>query len=1021
MFKVLVRRFVSVLTVAAAAAASVAVVSSGPAAAQPGGFGDVPEDAYYSVPVSTLAAQGVLAGTGCDEGFCPGEPLDRKTMAVWIVRVLDGQDPPAATQTSFNDVDAAGFHAPFIERMAELGVTTGCGDGSGYCPDATVTRAQMAVFLSRAYKLPEGPDPGFLDVPADAWYATEVAKLAASGITTGCGDGTGFCPSQDTTRAQMATFLVRAISSAGQSEEPPVDINESPDVSIASDDVVTQMPVVGDWVIPVFVCAPVGMYTEQDLEDLTATLNQKLDGFFERLSSKKMTLRFTEGAVLSGDIDWENTDPYELVAVGAFPCGEEAESQSATSQILILLDVPGRDILGEEFVAGYAVRGTGPAVAPPPTKYLTETGYLRDVVHELAHSVLGLLHLKNEFYGNVFVNEGHGRGAEFLLGPVLACHHYEQLDWPVHDYAQPCVRLSPSQPERVSYGRDVDGRDIVTWEPPPFSDDAPVTGYTVRYYRGTIAKSTDDPFAEYGEPADARFHLIDPSIEPGDYIVSVVAHSRYGEGDPQADFLTYVPAPPRLGPIRTINITRDTIQLVWNPGAQEDFREETNIRVTYQIQYKARGAASYDDIRGHFEGSVWLGGLDQGTEYTIKVRACSDRTHIKCTSWNTITASTFTESVLPPPSPISTSSGSDWYLLTWDPVPGAKGYLVELPGGGQVRTYAPDYSAPYGVQSHTTYSLRIGTCSPATLTCEPEDWTAVTVSTTAVPAVPPPYRIGLREIGDSWATILWETLRGTSWLYRVEYEYTDGTSSSGVLNHQTLRQEPLRLASKPNSTYTLKMRNCEFRGNSTSCSIWASSVFSTSPATSPVSPPSVRATDIADIWLGFSWERVPGAVSYDWRFKKATATAWTWGNETEPAVKTSWRLEPNETYTAEVRSCGDPTRPCSDWTTTTVSTARSLPTAPPSYPVSVKAVTDTEIQLAWNPPSRRGYYYTAKLFPTEEEHLVFVHTLHAISQDWVVTGLKPNTAYTLAVRICQWPLEDTCEEWVTISVTTRSS
>ena len=68
----------------------------------------------------------------------------------------------------------------------------------------------MAVFLSRAFDLPAGPDPNFSDVPADAWYAAEVARLKASGITVGCGDGSRFCPSRTTTRAEMATFLHRA-------------------------------------------------------------------------------------------------------------------------------------------------------------------------------------------------------------------------------------------------------------------------------------------------------------------------------------------------------------------------------------------------------------------------------------------------------------------------------------------------------------------------------------------------------------------------------------------------------------------------------------------------------------------------------------------------------------------------------------------------------------------------------------------------------------------------------------------
>ena len=185
------------------------VLGANTAVAQTGAYGDVPDDVYYSMPVAELAALGVFAGTGCGEGFCPGEPIDRKTMAVWMVRVLDGVDPAAVPETRFDDVDAAGFHARFIERMAELGVTTGCGDGSGFCPDRNVTRAQMAAFLSRAYDLPDGPDPGFSDVPPDAWYAADVAKLDASGITRGCGDGTRFCPSNDTTHGQTATFLWR--------------------------------------------------------------------------------------------------------------------------------------------------------------------------------------------------------------------------------------------------------------------------------------------------------------------------------------------------------------------------------------------------------------------------------------------------------------------------------------------------------------------------------------------------------------------------------------------------------------------------------------------------------------------------------------------------------------------------------------------------------------------------------------------------------------------------------------------
>ena len=200
-------KLVAVLAVTSAAS----LLAATPTAAQEGTFADVAVDGLYAAPVAALAEAGVFDSTECGPNrFCPSESLDRETMAAWTVRVLDGEDPPAVSATRFSDVDPASFYAPFVERMAELGVTTGCGDGTRFCPDDSVTRAQMAVFLARAFGLEPGPVPGFSDVPADAWYLDQLTALAASGITRGCDDGTRFCPGRDTTRAQMATFLWRA-------------------------------------------------------------------------------------------------------------------------------------------------------------------------------------------------------------------------------------------------------------------------------------------------------------------------------------------------------------------------------------------------------------------------------------------------------------------------------------------------------------------------------------------------------------------------------------------------------------------------------------------------------------------------------------------------------------------------------------------------------------------------------------------------------------------------------------------
>ena len=51
------------------------------------------------MPVSTLAELGVFVGTEYGAGFCPGDPIDRKTMAGWIARVLDGEDPEAVSES----------------------------------------------------------------------------------------------------------------------------------------------------------------------------------------------------------------------------------------------------------------------------------------------------------------------------------------------------------------------------------------------------------------------------------------------------------------------------------------------------------------------------------------------------------------------------------------------------------------------------------------------------------------------------------------------------------------------------------------------------------------------------------------------------------------------------------------------------------------------------------------------------------------------------------------------------------
>lgn len=53
---------------------------------------------------------------------------------------------------TFGDVPTTDFAYQYIEALAASGITGGCG-GNNYCPDANLTRRQMAIFLAKALGL----------------------------------------------------------------------------------------------------------------------------------------------------------------------------------------------------------------------------------------------------------------------------------------------------------------------------------------------------------------------------------------------------------------------------------------------------------------------------------------------------------------------------------------------------------------------------------------------------------------------------------------------------------------------------------------------------------------------------------------------------------------------------------------------------------------------------------------------------------------------------------------------------
>ena len=163
--------------------------------------------------IEAIASLGITRGCNPPlvDRFCPAVNVTRAEMAAFLVGAL-GDRPSPVFAGAFPDVAAGQWYTGYVERLKELGITTGNLDGT-YGPDRAVTRAEMAVFLHRAFELGlTTPGAVFGDVAPGEWYAEAVEAIRVAGITTGCSAApTLYCPTDPVKRDQMASFVARAL------------------------------------------------------------------------------------------------------------------------------------------------------------------------------------------------------------------------------------------------------------------------------------------------------------------------------------------------------------------------------------------------------------------------------------------------------------------------------------------------------------------------------------------------------------------------------------------------------------------------------------------------------------------------------------------------------------------------------------------------------------------------------------------------------------------------------------------
>jgi hypothetical protein len=184
-----------------------------------------------------LFAQGITSGCGAAT-FCPNDNLDRSTAAVLIIRAIySSKNGAGATNADnftytaspfFTDVPATHPSFKWIQKMKDLGITSGCKAGL-YCPDVNVQNAEIAIFSARARQFVDtglaspstfsfSPAPYFRDEtlasdPTHFAYIQREADLSVFGkpaASAGCTSG-NFCATNYVTRAQSLPYITRGI------------------------------------------------------------------------------------------------------------------------------------------------------------------------------------------------------------------------------------------------------------------------------------------------------------------------------------------------------------------------------------------------------------------------------------------------------------------------------------------------------------------------------------------------------------------------------------------------------------------------------------------------------------------------------------------------------------------------------------------------------------------------------------------------------------------------------------------
>jgi len=172
-------------------------------------FSDVAPGAYYETSVLWAVKQGVTNGISLTS-FGPDQKCTRNQVVTFLWRAA-GEPEPTSNENPFVDVAQSDYFYQAVLWAVEKGITNGV-DATHFGSAQECTRAQVATFLWRAMGKPDpkSASNSFKDISAGEYYYDAVLWAVEKGITNGMSPTT-FAPDDTCTRGQIVTFLYRTL------------------------------------------------------------------------------------------------------------------------------------------------------------------------------------------------------------------------------------------------------------------------------------------------------------------------------------------------------------------------------------------------------------------------------------------------------------------------------------------------------------------------------------------------------------------------------------------------------------------------------------------------------------------------------------------------------------------------------------------------------------------------------------------------------------------------------------------